>query len=98
VLVLVDGRSRVDPQLLEREVGEPVERPDADWVRARTGFAIGGIPPLGHAESLRTFVDRGLVDQAEVWAAAGTPHAVFPVAGDRLAELTGGLVADVAAG
>ncbi|HEY1777938.1 MAG TPA: YbaK/EbsC family protein [Solirubrobacteraceae bacterium] len=96
VLALVGGTSRVDPDLLAACVGEPVGRADADWVRERTGFAIGGVPPLGHSEPLRTVADRSLVALALLWAAAGTPHAVFPMRGDELVALTGAELADIA--
>jgi len=96
VLALVGGASRVDPALLAACVGEPVGRADADWVRQRTGFAIGGVPPIGHSEPLRTVADRSLVALALLWAAAGTPHAVFPLRGDELVALTGAQLADIA--
>ena len=67
LLVLVPGDRQVDLAKLAREAGEPVERAPAAWVRERTGFAVGGIPPLGHAEELTTLVDRGLVALPEVW-------------------------------
>ena len=96
ILALVGGTNRVDPQLLEDHVGEPVERADADWVRGQTGFAIGGVPPVGHAATVRTVADSALVEFAELWAAAGTPHAVFPLRGDELAQLTGAELAPIA--
>jgi len=96
ILALVGGTNRVDPQLLEAHIGEPVERADADWVRDQTGFAIGGVPPVGHAATVRTVADSALVDFAELWAAAGTPHAVFPLRGDELARLTGAELAPIA--
>ena len=96
VLALVGGTSRVDTALLETHIGEPVERADADWVRERTGFAIGGIPPLGHREPLLTVADAALVELGELWAAAGTPHAVFAPRGDELVALTGAELADIA--
>jgi prolyl-tRNA editing enzyme YbaK/EbsC (Cys-tRNA(Pro) deacylase) len=96
VLALVGGRSRVDPALLAACVGEPVGRAGADWVRERTGFAIGGVPPLGHSEPLRTLADPSLVKLALLWAAAGTPHAVFPMRGEDLVALTGAELADIA--
>lgn len=98
ILALIGGTSRVDPQLLAQHVGEPVERAEAGWVRERTGFAIGGVPPLGHAPALRTVADGALVELTQLWAAAGTPHAVFPLRGDELARLTGAEVAPIAAG
>jgi prolyl-tRNA editing enzyme YbaK/EbsC (Cys-tRNA(Pro) deacylase) len=101
ILALVGGESRVDQRLLAGEVGEPVERAQADWVREQTGFAIGGVPPIGHAQELLTVADPGLLGFAELWAAAGTPHAVFALRGDELVALTGakvGLIASDAAG
>jgi prolyl-tRNA editing enzyme YbaK/EbsC (Cys-tRNA(Pro) deacylase) len=96
ILALVGGTSRVDPQLLADHVGEPVDRAEADWVREQTGFAIGGVPPVGHSERLRTVADTALVELAQLWAAAGTPHAVFPLRGDQLARLTGAELAPIA--
>ena len=64
----------------------------ADYVRERTGFVIGGIPPLGHVERLETFIDEELLQFAEVWAAAGTPHAVFRLDPSDLERMTGGKV------
>ena len=81
----------------EAVLGEPVERADADYVRAHTGFAIGGVPPIAHPAPLRTLLDEALLAYAEVWAAAGTPRTVFPVAPARLAEVTGARVAALAA-
>ncbi|HEX4034934.1 MAG TPA: YbaK/EbsC family protein [Solirubrobacteraceae bacterium] len=96
ILVLVDGDSRVDEGLLAAVAGEPVERAQAEWVRERTGFAIGGVPPIAHAEPIRTIADSELVGFGELWAAAGTPHAVFPLAGAELVALTGASLAPVA--
>jgi prolyl-tRNA editing enzyme YbaK/EbsC (Cys-tRNA(Pro) deacylase) len=96
ILALVGGTSRVDPQLLAGHVGEPVDRAEAAWVREHTGFAIGGVPPIGHSATLRTVADTALVALAELWAAAGTPHAVFPLRGDELARLTGAELAPIA--
>jgi prolyl-tRNA editing enzyme YbaK/EbsC (Cys-tRNA(Pro) deacylase) len=96
ILALVGGTSRVDPQLLEQHVGEPVERADADWVRAQTGFAIGGVPPVGHADTVRAVADDALVAFPELWAAAGTPHAVFALRGEELVPLTGAELAPIA--
>ncbi len=96
ILALVGGTSRVDPQLLEHHLGEPVERADADWVRQQTGFAIGGVPPVGHSPGLRTVADTSLTELSELWAAAGTPHAVFPLCGEQLARLTGAELAPIA--
>ncbi len=77
VLVLASGDHRVDEGWMERYVGEPIERADPEFARGATGFAIGGVPPFAHKNSLRTFVDYDLLERSAVWAAAGTPNAVF---------------------
>jgi prolyl-tRNA editing enzyme YbaK/EbsC (Cys-tRNA(Pro) deacylase) len=84
-LLLVSGANRVNEQGVAAVIGEALRRPDADDVREVTGFSIGGIPPLGHRTALITLMDAALLDYDLVWAAAGTPDAVFPVAPDRLA-------------
>jgi prolyl-tRNA editing enzyme YbaK/EbsC (Cys-tRNA(Pro) deacylase) len=96
VLVLVSGDNRADEALVEAAIGEAVERADADFVRAATGYAIGGVAPIGHPAPLRTVVDRDLLRFDVVWAAAGTPRAVFPVAPDALAAALGVAAVDVA--
>jgi prolyl-tRNA editing enzyme YbaK/EbsC (Cys-tRNA(Pro) deacylase) len=78
-LLLVSGANRVDQDGVAQAVGEALLRPDAAKVRSWTGYAIGGIPPFGHDTPLRTFVDRDLLRYETVWAAAGTPNAVFSV-------------------
>jgi prolyl-tRNA editing enzyme YbaK/EbsC (Cys-tRNA(Pro) deacylase) len=88
VLVLVSGDRRADEAALARALGEPVERADADWVREVTGYAIGGVPPIGHPAPVRTLMDDGLERFEVVWAAAGTPRTVFPIAPDELARVT----------
>src|SRR5688572_2814834 len=87
-LLLVSGANRVDETGVAAAIGEPLRRPDAQYVRDVTGFAIGGIPPLGHDTPLATFLDKTLLDYDVVWAAAGTPDAVFPIAPAKLAEVT----------
>jgi prolyl-tRNA editing enzyme YbaK/EbsC (Cys-tRNA(Pro) deacylase) len=89
VLVLVSGDRRADEGLVAGAAGEPVERADADFVRTATGYAIGGVPPVGHPAPLRTQMDDGLLRFERVWAAAGTPRAVFPVAPAELARALG---------
>ena len=96
LLVLASGGHRVDTTKVAALVGAAsVDRADADFVRSHTGFAIGGVAPVGHAEPLRTLVDTALGQYDEVWAAAGHPHAVFPTTYDELLRLTGGTAADV---
>jgi prolyl-tRNA editing enzyme YbaK/EbsC (Cys-tRNA(Pro) deacylase) len=97
LLALVSGRNRASEARLAELFGEPIERADADFVRARTGFAVGGVPPLGHRESLATVVDRDLMGFEVVWAAAGSPQAVFDIAPADLVRVTGGRVAELAA-
>ena len=96
VLVIASGENRVDEKKLAALLGEKIERPDADFVRNRTGFAIGGVPPIGHPTRLRTYIDCDLLALGEIWAAAGTPNAVFKLRADQLAAMTQGEVADVA--
>jgi prolyl-tRNA editing enzyme YbaK/EbsC (Cys-tRNA(Pro) deacylase) len=96
LLVVASGADRVDEQRLARVVGEPVGKPDADFVRARTGFGIGGVPPVGHSEPLRTLIEERLLAFDPIWAAAGTPHHVFPVSAEDLRRATGGEVVAVA--
>ena len=95
VLVVASGANRVDEKALAALAGEPIGRADADFVRRETGFAIGGVPPLGHATPPLAFIDRDLLAFEEIWAAAGTPNAVFRLTPDALSALTGGRVADL---
>jgi prolyl-tRNA editing enzyme YbaK/EbsC (Cys-tRNA(Pro) deacylase) len=88
VLALVSGDRRADEAALARTLGEPVERADAGWVREVTGYAIGGVPPVGHPAPVRTLLEDGLLRFDIVWAAAGTPRTVFPIAPGELARVT----------
>jgi prolyl-tRNA editing enzyme YbaK/EbsC (Cys-tRNA(Pro) deacylase) len=88
-LLLVAGNNRVDEARAAAAIGEPIERPDARFVREVTGFAIGGIPPLGHRQPLTTWLDRDLLRHDRVWAAAGTPDCVFASAPATLARAIG---------
>ena len=96
VLVLASGANRVDEAAVGRLLGETIGRADPAFVRDRTGFAIGGVAPTGHLESLPTFLDEDLFQFDDLWAAAGTPHAVFHITPAQLAELTGGTIAAIA--
>jgi prolyl-tRNA editing enzyme YbaK/EbsC (Cys-tRNA(Pro) deacylase) len=95
VLVETSGANQVDEQRIEALIGEPVQKASAAFVRERTGFSIGGIPPVGHLQPLLTIIDEDLLAFKEIWAAAGTPHAVFPLSPGDLQRLTGGQVAGV---
>ena len=96
VLVLVSGADRVDEALLAQVVGEAVEQATGKFVRERTGYAIGGVPPVGHAQPVVTYLDEHLLDHALVWAAAGTPRAVFCIAPAELVRITSARVVAVA--
>jgi prolyl-tRNA editing enzyme YbaK/EbsC (Cys-tRNA(Pro) deacylase) len=95
VLVIASGVNRVDEKRIAALLGEKIGRADADFVREKTGFAIGGVPPVAHREIPLTFIDRDLLSYDSIWAAAGTPNAVFPLRASQLAGLTGGIVADI---
>lgn len=95
-LALVSGANQADTDTLAALMGAPVERADARTVREATGFAIGGVPPVGHATSLVTFIDQDLLQFEEVYAAAGTPHAIFRIAPQELVRITGGRVVALA--
>ncbi len=97
VLVLTSGANRVSEKAVAAMLGEPLARADPDFVRARTGFAIGGVPPVGLAEPLVTFIDEDLLAHVELWAAAGTPNAVFRLTPQDLLTLTAGKVMKVKA-
>lgn len=96
ILVLTSGRNRVDERKLAALVGEPVKKPDAKYVRERTGFVIGGVPPVGHSEELETLIDKDLLELGVLWAAAGTPFAVFELTVGDLLRMTGGQVVSIA--
>lgn len=97
LLFLTAGGNRVDPAKAAALAGEALGRADAALVRARTGFAIGGVAPVGHLSPVRAFWDPRLADFAQVWAAAGTPRHVFAIAPDRLLALTGARTGDFVA-
>jgi prolyl-tRNA editing enzyme YbaK/EbsC (Cys-tRNA(Pro) deacylase) len=98
VLVLICGVDRVDESKLADLVGAAVGQAPAAFVRDRTGYAIGGVPPVGHREAIETYVDEGVMAHEQLWAAAGTPRAVFPTTGDELLRLTGGRLGALAEG
>lgn len=96
VLVLASGTNRVDLTKLAALVGAPLRRANADQVRTWTGYAIGGVPPVGHIQPLSTYLDEDLLRYEQVWAAAGTPNAVFAIDPNVLARITGSRVAQLA--
>lgn len=95
VLIIASGANRVDEKKIALLLGEKIERADPEFVRAKTGYAIGGIPPVGHLEPPVTLLDQDLFQLEIIWAAAGTPNAVFQLTPADLKALTGGQVADV---
>ncbi len=96
VLVIASGVNRVDERALEALLGEKIGKADADFVRDKTGYAIGGVAPVGHASPPVTFIDEDLLKLETIWAAAGTPFAVFRLRPADLVRLTGGQVAKLA--
>jgi prolyl-tRNA editing enzyme YbaK/EbsC (Cys-tRNA(Pro) deacylase) len=94
-LLLVSGSNRVNEKGVAAHLGEKLKRPDAEAVRALTGYAIGGIPPFGHDTPLATYMDRDLLAYDVIWAAAGTPKAVFRTEPGKLCDATKAVVIDV---
>lgn len=94
-LLLVSGANRVDQAKMATEIGEALTRPEADFVRTVTGYAIGGVPPFGHAETLETFIDTDLLNHNQVWAAAGTPKCLFSVSPQALQHAIGARIISV---
>lgn len=95
VMVIASGANRVSTTKVERLLGHPIKRADADAVRRLTGFPIGGVPPVGHEHDLTVLIDEDLMEHDEIWAAGGTPNAVFPTTPDELVRISGGRMADV---
>jgi prolyl-tRNA editing enzyme YbaK/EbsC (Cys-tRNA(Pro) deacylase) len=97
VLVIASGPNRVDEKLVSSHLGAGIVKADADFVRSSTGFAIGGVPPLGHDTPIETLIDQDLLAFDVLWTAAGTPNAVFSIAPGQLVGATGARVLAVAA-
>ena len=95
ILVLTSGANRVDEKRIAAYAGEPIGRAVADFVRAATGFAIGGVPPIGHTQKMETYLDEDFLQHQTIWAAAGTPNAIFELRTEDLQRMTGGKVARV---
>jgi len=95
ILVLTSGANRVDEKRIAGYAGEHIVRADADFVRAVTGFAIGGVPPIGHAQKMETYLDEDFLQYLTIWAAAGTPNAIFELTTDDLQKMTDGKVVQV---
>ena len=95
VIVVASGHNRVSEAKVAAKVGEPLARADADFVRAATGYVIGGVAPIGHAQPVKLLLDEDLRRFETVWAAGGTPFSVFPLRPDQLRSLTGADWSDV---
>jgi len=95
VLVVASGVNRVDEKKIAAAIGQKIGKADADYVRSRTGYAIGGVAPLGHSEPPIVLIDRDLLALDTIWAAAGTPNAVFRLSPGELARISAGTAADV---
>lgn len=95
ILVLASGANRVNEKIIESTIGQAITKADADFTREVTGFAIGGIPPVGHTQQIETYIDKDLLTFEELWAAAGTPHAVFNLKPSDLQLLTKGKVISI---
>jgi prolyl-tRNA editing enzyme YbaK/EbsC (Cys-tRNA(Pro) deacylase) len=95
-LIVASGVDRVDEKKAAAAIGEPIARADADFVREATGFAIGGVPPVGHKSPPIVLIEESLMRFGEIWAAAGTPNAVFRLTPSDLVALTGGRTVAVA--
>lgn len=97
ILVMSSGARRVDTEKLARIAGEPMAKADAEFVRTATGFAIGGVAPVGHTGAMRAYVERSLSAFGVIWAAAGHPNTVFRLTYPDLVRITGGAEIDAAA-
>jgi Cys-tRNA(Pro) deacylase len=97
VVALVSGANRLDEKRLAAVAGEPVTKAEAETARTATGYAIGGVPPFGHATEVPVYMDRDLLGYRAVWAAAGRPDSVFEIQPDRLRELSKAMVSDLKA-
>jgi len=95
ILVATSGANRVNEKKMANLISEPLAKADAEFVREKTGFAIGGVPPVGHVQQIRIFIDEDLLQYNEIWAAAGTPRAIFKLTPQELQKITGGQVVSV---
>ena len=95
ILVLTSGANRVDEKRISEYAGEPIRRADVEFVRTVTGFAIGGVPPIGHNHKMETYLDGDLQQYVVIWAAAGTPNAIFELTPSDLQKMTNGIIVQV---
>lgn len=92
ILIIANGTNKVNEKSIKEIIGEKLSKADADYVLEHTGYAIGGIPPIAHKNPIKTFIDEDLMNHQEIWAAAGTPNAVFKLTPTILEEITKGSV------
>jgi len=93
--VVASGTNRVNEQEVEKHLSDTLGKADADFVKENTGYVIGGVPPLGHKQAVKTFIDEDLLQYENIWAAAGHPKAVFQLTPDELVDMTKGQVISV---
>jgi prolyl-tRNA editing enzyme YbaK/EbsC (Cys-tRNA(Pro) deacylase) len=98
ILVLTSGSNRADENKISQYSGESIGRADPEFVRTVTGFAIGGVPPMGHTQLLDSYIDEDLFQYTDVWAAAGTPNAVFQLPSSELVKISNGKIVRVKPG
>lgn len=95
LLVIASGINRINEKQVETHLDEKLGKADADFVSKHTGYIIGGVPPLGHTQPIKTFIDKDLLNFKDIWAAAGHPKSVFNLSPDELVEMTGGELIDI---
>lgn len=95
VCVIASGKNRVDEKKIEQLIGNAIEKADANFVLKHTGFAIGGVPPVGYILDIEPLIDHDLMSYTEIWAAAGTPFSVFNIIPENLVRITGGQIVDI---
>lgn len=95
ILIVASGANRVNTKKIRNLLSEPIKMADPDFVRAKTGFAVGGVPPLGHSSPMATFIDEDLLKYREIWAAAGTSNTMFKLSPDNLQKITKGQIISV---
>lgn len=95
ICIIASGKNRVDEKKIVQHAGEEIEKPDAEYVQKHTGFAIGGVPPIGYGLEIKPLIDEDLMAYKEIWAAAGTPYSVFRLSPNDLQLMTQGIVANI---
>lgn len=94
-LVIASGKNRINEEKFSQIVGEPIEKGDADFVKEKTGYIIGGVPPFGHKENIETYIDEDLFKFKDIWCAGGTPYSVFRINTEDLLKITKGKIINI---